>query len=273
MKSINDMKRFRFHKSGFLLVLLLSLSMSLSAQNQLQDVVYLLNGSIIRGIIIEQIPGQSIKIQTADGNVFVYEMYEVQKITKEAPVQPVGSGSSVPLPKKAFYLNPLGVLQFGPMIGGEFKVSDDLLFDVHLRYPPLGLAYQAITSEGFEDAVSWAALSFGPGIKYLFENPSTPNRFYIATYLEYGFGGSSGDIGTSEEWEGKFSYMVIAFNFGHRWVNALKNTYIGVGIFAGASPGIKDEWWYIDSPGEIYQGENPTLFFGMLELTFGWGSD
>ncbi|MFY0644981.1 MAG: hypothetical protein JXR19_10985 [Bacteroidia bacterium] len=48
-----------------------------------QDVVYLKNGSIIRGMIIEQIPNVSIKIQTADANVFVFKMDEIEKITKE----------------------------------------------------------------------------------------------------------------------------------------------------------------------------------------------
>ena len=49
----------------------------------IQEVVYLKNGSIIRGLIIEQIPNESLKIQTRDGNVFAYKMSEVQKITKE----------------------------------------------------------------------------------------------------------------------------------------------------------------------------------------------
>jgi len=44
------------------------------AQSNLQDVVYLKNGSIIRGVIIEQVPNQSVKIQTADRNVFVYQI-------------------------------------------------------------------------------------------------------------------------------------------------------------------------------------------------------
>ncbi|MBR3655823.1 MAG: hypothetical protein IKN58_01425 [Prevotella sp.] len=48
-----------------------------------QDVVYLKNGSIIRGIVIEQVPNESLKIQTADGSIFVYKMEEVQKMTKE----------------------------------------------------------------------------------------------------------------------------------------------------------------------------------------------
>lgn len=54
-----------------------------AAQNNYEDVVYLKNGSIIHGIIIEQIPNESIKIQTKDKNVFVFKMDEVMKITKE----------------------------------------------------------------------------------------------------------------------------------------------------------------------------------------------
>jgi len=56
---------------------------SVSAQEPMQEVVYLKNGSIIRGLVIEQIPNVSIKIQTRDGNIFVYEMEEVLKIVKE----------------------------------------------------------------------------------------------------------------------------------------------------------------------------------------------
>jgi len=48
-----------------------------------QDVVYLQNGSVIRGMVIEQVPNVSLKIQTADGSIFVYEMKDVLKITKE----------------------------------------------------------------------------------------------------------------------------------------------------------------------------------------------
>ena len=47
------------------------------------DVVYLKNGSIIKGIILEQIPNQTIKIETADGSIFVYDMNRVTKITRE----------------------------------------------------------------------------------------------------------------------------------------------------------------------------------------------
>lgn len=51
--------------------------------DQLEDVVYLKNGGITRGMIMEQIPNVSLKIQTRDGNLFVYKMDEVIKIIKE----------------------------------------------------------------------------------------------------------------------------------------------------------------------------------------------
>ena len=53
------------------------------------DVVYLKNGSVIKGKIIEMTPGETIKIETADGSVFVYEMTEVERITKENIVKQV----------------------------------------------------------------------------------------------------------------------------------------------------------------------------------------
>ena len=52
-------------------------------KSEMQDVVYLKNGSVIKGMIIEQTPNVSIKIQTKDGSVFVYKMDEISKMTKE----------------------------------------------------------------------------------------------------------------------------------------------------------------------------------------------
>ncbi len=69
------------------LLLIIALFVTTIAQaQQLQEVVYLKNGSIIRGIIIEQVPNVSLKIQTADGSVFAYPMDEVEKITKEQAI-------------------------------------------------------------------------------------------------------------------------------------------------------------------------------------------
>ena len=47
------------------------------------DVVYLKNGSVIKGTVIEQVPNKQIKIQTKDGNIFVFEYDEIEKFKKE----------------------------------------------------------------------------------------------------------------------------------------------------------------------------------------------
>lgn len=67
----------------FAIVISIAIAFNASAQNQYDDVVYLKNGSVIHGVIIEQVPNQEIKIQTKDGNIFVYKIDDVQKMTKE----------------------------------------------------------------------------------------------------------------------------------------------------------------------------------------------
>jgi hypothetical protein len=56
----------------------------LSAQNNKQDVVYLKNGGIMRGSIIEFIPEKYVKIETIGGNIFVYQVNEIEKCVKES---------------------------------------------------------------------------------------------------------------------------------------------------------------------------------------------
>ena len=58
-----------------------------SGQGIMEDVVYLKDGSIIRGLIAEQVPGKSVKIHTRAGNVFIFKMEEIDKIAKEPLMQ------------------------------------------------------------------------------------------------------------------------------------------------------------------------------------------
>ena len=53
------------------------------AQSRLQDVVYLKNGSVIRGEIIEMVSGETVKIQTIDGSVFIHDLADVERFIKE----------------------------------------------------------------------------------------------------------------------------------------------------------------------------------------------
>ena len=54
-----------------------------SEEPRLEDVVYLRNGSVIRGTIVEIRPDESVKIQMSDGSILVFPFAEVQRIAKE----------------------------------------------------------------------------------------------------------------------------------------------------------------------------------------------
>ncbi len=74
-----------FTKSFIVSVAILLFSaLSAFAQNY-QEVVYLKNGSVIKGVITEEIPNQSVTIKTSDGSVIICKMEDVSKITKEVP--------------------------------------------------------------------------------------------------------------------------------------------------------------------------------------------
>ena len=70
-------------KRCILLVLLFFLT-SMAVKAQSIDIVYLDNGSIIRGSIIEMTTNESVKIKTSDGSIFVYPIDQVLKIEKSS---------------------------------------------------------------------------------------------------------------------------------------------------------------------------------------------
>lgn len=76
---IKTMKQFRNIVTAFFTLFIFQSF----AQGNLEEVIYMKDGSIYRGTIIETIPGQSYKIQIAGGSVFTLRQDNVMKITKE----------------------------------------------------------------------------------------------------------------------------------------------------------------------------------------------
>ncbi len=105
----------------FIFVISCLLSASLWAQTTLEDVVYLKNGSILRGQVLEYDPSANIKIKIKGGSVLVYASTEVLKMEKEevtespdvkvVPLEAVESTETVEaievweqhIPEKGFY--------------------------------------------------------------------------------------------------------------------------------------------------------------------------
>jgi hypothetical protein len=70
-------------KINLLLYIFFFCSNCLFAQTQSRDIVEMKNGSVIKGSMLELVMDGSIKIETADGSLFIFKAEEVFKVTKE----------------------------------------------------------------------------------------------------------------------------------------------------------------------------------------------
>ncbi len=163
------------------------------AQNNMEDVMYLKNGNVYRGMIIEQVPGVSYKIQIAGGSVFTVTVPEVEKITKEQSLNQrpapnnnqydgygMGPGfmfhhrdtSTVP-----FYLRKHRMFRTVEFRPGAYDVG--LRLTHGFKFGRFGFVGMGI---GF-DAVSFNNKVFDT--KNLFDNTTVNNGLYIPLYIHY----------------------------------------------------------------------------------------
>ena len=61
------------------------------AQKIAEDVVHLKGGSIIRGIIVQQVPNKSLRIRTQGGVEMTFKMSDVLQITKALPTSKIAA--------------------------------------------------------------------------------------------------------------------------------------------------------------------------------------
>ena len=65
------------------IAILLFFNQHILAQDSYDDVVYLKNGTVIHGMIFEQVPGKSITIESVNKFVYSFTYEEIEKIRKE----------------------------------------------------------------------------------------------------------------------------------------------------------------------------------------------
>lgn len=73
-----------------LLAAMLALPVIMMAQSPSNQTIYLKNGSVIKGTIIEEIPNKSYTVQTADQSTFVFAIEDVEKIVWFSPTPSQG---------------------------------------------------------------------------------------------------------------------------------------------------------------------------------------
>lgn len=153
----------------YLTLLLFALITTVSVgQSNYQDVVYLKNGSIIRGVIIEQVPNKSIKIKTADENVFVYQIDEIEKLTKE-PYKGKSSSSFNNTGLKTGYK---GIAELAYQIGTGDYGMDRLKLNIINGY----------------QINPYFSLGFGTGLRYYFDAEAALIPFFAdfrANFINY----------------------------------------------------------------------------------------
>lgn len=146
-----------------LIVLILITNNMVFGQKHYQEVIYLKDGTVLSGVIIEQIPNQSVTIQTIDDSVFTYPIDEVERIAKEEIFKEVKSDQ--PLEERKGHI--------GFSIGPNFSLSPDRyqlipkidfnLLDVGYRINDhVGIAGSVLVSEDLLDFFYYYGLLAGP---------------------------------------------------------------------------------------------------------------
>jgi opacity protein-like surface antigen len=133
---------------GIMLMLLLGVSSSFA--QQYEDVVYLKDGGVRRGLILEQIPNESVKLKTNYGEIFVIQMSDISRIAKEEKEVPVAESvakidnaprgmsiASAQVDRKGFVLNlGMGVGRVSTSIDNVSVDENAITTDFKIGYAP-----------------------------------------------------------------------------------------------------------------------------------------
>jgi len=189
----------------FVAIIALCVSSAFS-QTSMQEVVYLKNGSIIKGIVIEQVPNEYVKVQTRDGSIFVYNANEVEKITKE------------PISKTSYYNEGYERKGFiGLSIGPSFPIGDysELPIGLNLSLIDFGYLFHknfGVAGKWFGTAHAEDGISFGLGGILIGPLGSTPITETIN--LEGKLLGGAGAFVASYDGDSESSDAYFAYDIG-----------------------------------------------------------
>lgn len=170
------------------------------------------------------------------------------------------------LSKFALSINPLGFVQFGPIVNAEFGLTKNLVLNTHLRFSSLGLLSYVIMSD--DDGLDkYSGIAFGGGPIYFFGERR--NKPYIGLLLEYEIDKMLYAQGENWEWSETSRSVVFAFNGGYRF-RFNGGFFMNAGAyFGGAFSNWAEEYAH---PTYIHYGPDEgseVTPFGMLELAFG----
>jgi hypothetical protein len=211
-------------KKIFLVLFLAFAFLSIESQTT-RDVLYLKNGSIIYGSIVELIPDQQVKIKTSDGSIFVYQYADILKITKE---------EMAPGVEKGFHMHDGFYLSFGYGASfGNIKAEGENIKS--LTISDVGF--------GFDCLIGWAVKE---NILLHFTGSGCMINGFTAKYSD----------GTSEKAPNNINLMAMFSGIGATYYfmpyNAFVSASIGSGSFNVTDSKNTENSWHTD-PGFSFQ--------------------
>lgn len=218
-----------------IIILFVIISLQLNAQKA-KDILYLKNGSIIYGKLVEVSESQ-YKIQTSDGSIFVYPSAEVEKFVKEssgnAERKETGFGAGMEGgfmigAQNSEYMAPIS---FNLLAGFNLDKRNIVSLGsgvefVGVPYTPLFLEYKFIANDN-----KTAPFVFfrGGGVFYLGSNDEDSDNYYYNRKNQKG--GISYTLGTGISWAKEDVEPYLSFAYRYFATSYVQNSYSGTGYY------------------------------------------
>ncbi|HUL44000.1 MAG TPA: DUF5683 domain-containing protein [Bacteroidota bacterium] len=220
---------------ALVVVVTASFAMVARAQQSTDDVIYLKDGSILKGKIFEEVPAKYIKLQTPDGKIREYKMKAIKSITRTpqantetieaADKDPAVKGGAVippaqsspplaPQQTKPLQLTP----QAGPMVFAERK-SPTAAFILSFLVPGMGQFYNGQYLKG---GIQTGAFVAGIGVMLAW---GRANSYSSEPYTDYSYYGT--------------------YTYYHTWDEDYTTAWMYIGAGVAVSSWI---WSMIDAP-------------------------
>lgn len=244
-----------------------------------QDIIVFRNGEEIEARV-EEVAEKTIKYRKYDnlsGPLYTVNKSEVFMIRYENGDRDVFKETSStdvrPLHDNAFIINPLGLLQFGPIFQWETKVSSNTYLVPHFRWGYLGVLTHVDWGMLEYDNAALSPLNFGFGLGTRAFNQNSPvksHAFYYGGLLELSVGKANYGIGFPYETQEKYTGLAFVGNAGYRW-RYPGSSFLNLGLFFGAEYALSDVERYVNGAQSVYRDSSGEIYpVFMLELSFGW---
>jgi hypothetical protein len=223
-------------KKVLLLVIMLIITIhSLSAQKK-KDILYLKNGSIIYGKLLE-VNNNQYKIKTSDGSIFIFSSTEVDKFENETPAfdgrkkSGLGfalEGGFLVGPQNSDYKNPFSFNVLGNITAKTrniFSIGSGVEY-LGVPFTPLFMEYKYL----FSDKKTTPFIFFRGG-RLLHLHEEDKNDYY--TYPQYNTdktysGGGTFTIGTGISWSNEDGETYLSFAYRNAHTSYSQNNYNNV---------------------------------------------